>query len=184
MYKYDHSSTGLVRRGSSHVGRAETNDVTEEEGWRRRRQEEVQQYGLSLTQVPEVWRLTTDYPDKYPNTPVKVCIIDTGYDSLHEDLPKDWVTGTETGYGDPMIDGDGHGTHVAGVIGALGQNGLGIVGGEKRLRGRSRRAKGAPFVSLNAFFFAPLPSHLLERLERHAQSTPTRRNSPSTYPRP
>ena len=100
---------------------------------------EVQQYGLYLTQITDVWDHTRADPAKYINTPVKVCIIDTGYDSHHEDLPKSSdvgvsLTGTETGSGDPMTDGDGHGTHVAGVIGALGDNGIGIVGGKNEGR--------------------------------------------------
>ena len=61
-------------------------------------------------------------------TPLKVCIIDTGYDYNHEDLPKDGVTTTETKYGTALVDGDGHGTHCAGVIGAIGNNNIGVVG--------------------------------------------------------
>ena len=36
----------------------------------------------------------------------------------------------QTSYGDYLVDGDGHGTHVAGVIGAVGNNDSGIVGGK------------------------------------------------------
>mmetsp|Transcript_17065 Transcript_17065/g.37012 ORF Transcript_17065/g.37012 Transcript_17065/m.37012 type:complete len:838 (+) Transcript_17065:119-2632(+) len=90
---------------------------------------ETQEYGIDLTQSSSVWSLTKSQPNKYPNTPVKVCIVDTGYDGQHEDLPQgDMVTSTDTGYGDGLTDGDGHGTHCAGVIGALGGNGFGIVG--------------------------------------------------------
>eukprot|EP00579_Thalassiosira_antarctica_P015869 CAMPEP_0201945774 /NCGR_PEP_ID=MMETSP0903-20130614/54076_1 /ASSEMBLY_ACC=CAM_ASM_000552 /TAXON_ID=420261 /ORGANISM="Thalassiosira antarctica, Strain CCMP982" /LENGTH=1119 /DNA_ID=CAMNT_0048488849 /DNA_START=137 /DNA_END=3498 /DNA_ORIENTATION=- len=89
---------------------------------------ESQQYGIAQIQASAVWALTKKYPNKYPNTPVKVCIIDTGYDGSHEDLPTVGVTGTNTGYGDALQDGDGHGTHCAGVIGAVGDNGRGIVG--------------------------------------------------------
>ena len=91
---------------------------------------ESQQYGIAQIQAPDVWALTKKYPNKYPNTPVKVCIVDTGYDSSHNDLPKVGVTGTNCGYGNALDDGDGHGTHCAGVIGAVGNNGRGIVGGK------------------------------------------------------
>ncbi|KAL7527008.1 hypothetical protein ACHAXR_001756 [Thalassiosira sp. AJA248-18] len=89
---------------------------------------ESQQYGIGLTQANAVWALTKSKPNKYRNTPVKVCIVDTGYDGSHEDLPKVGITTTETGYGEALTDGDGHGTHCAGVIGALGNNNKGIVG--------------------------------------------------------
>ena len=89
---------------------------------------ETQQYGLKQIQAPSVWEITNANPNKYPNTPIQVCIIDTGFDGSHEDLPKEGVTGTNTGYGNPLKDGDGHGTHCAGVIGALGGNDRGIMG--------------------------------------------------------
>ncbi len=82
---------------------------------------------------------------------VKVAVIDTGIDYLHEDLaPNIWVNPGEIeadgidndgnglvddvhGYDfvshdfDPMDD-NGHGTHVSGIIGAVGNNALGITG--------------------------------------------------------
>lgn len=83
---------------------------------------------------------------------VKVAIIDTGFDYNHQDLKSNiWVNTSEkngvagvdddnNGYvddiygydfanmdGDPM-DGNGHGTHVAGTIGAEHDNGIGVAG--------------------------------------------------------
>jgi serine protease len=82
---------------------------------------------------------------------VAIAIIDTGIDYSHPDLVNNmWVNPNEipdngidddhngyiddvhginaiTGTGDPMDD-HGHGTHVAGVIGAQGNNGIGISG--------------------------------------------------------
>ena len=62
----------------------------------------------------------------------KVCIIDSGYDITHEDLPDDpaFVTGMS------LVDGDEawytdeirHGTHVAGTIAAIGGNNVGVKG--------------------------------------------------------
>ena len=93
---------------------------------------EQQQYSIEQIQADQVWSLTNSRRNRYPNTPVGVCIVDTGYDKNHEDLPKSGLTGTNTGYGSAFVDRDGHGTHCAGVIGALG-NDLGIVGGKCQL---------------------------------------------------
>lgn len=62
----------------------------------------------------------------------KVCIMDTGYTLGHEDLPSTGITGND-GYGSNNTgnwysDGNGHGTHVAGTIAAIGGNGKGVVG--------------------------------------------------------
>jgi serine protease len=58
-----------------------------------------------------------------------VCVIDSGYDMGHEDLPTGGVTAnSDAGTGDPLFDGAGHGTHVAGTIAALASNGRGVRG--------------------------------------------------------
>lgn len=58
----------------------------------------------------------------------KVCIVDTGYNLGHPDLPSTNVDGTSEGAGAWDYDGHGHGTHVAGTIAALGGNDQGVVG--------------------------------------------------------
>ncbi len=67
-----------------------------------------------------------------------VAVIDTGVNYNHEDLADNMWDGSASGYNyhgydfvnsdyDPM-DFNGHGTHVAGIIGAVGNNGKGVTG--------------------------------------------------------
>ncbi|MBQ4860202.1 S8 family serine peptidase [Pseudoalteromonas sp. MMG013] len=62
----------------------------------------------------------------------KVCIMDTGYTLNHPDLPSTGITGNDghgsNNTGNWYNDGNGHGTHVAGTIAAVGGNGQGVVG--------------------------------------------------------
>jgi subtilisin family serine protease len=57
----------------------------------------------------------------------KVCVIDTGYDLNHEDLPKLNVGGNNNVGNLWSSDGNGHGSHCAGTIAAV-ENGVGVVG--------------------------------------------------------
>lgn len=59
----------------------------------------------------------------------KVCIIDSGYEMAHPDLPgPSRVSGTSQTGDAWNAPGDSHGTHVAGTIAALGDNGRGVRG--------------------------------------------------------
>lgn len=77
-------------------------------------------YGINMVQANQVSDANA--------TNMKVCVIDTGYQLGHPDLPSAGVTGsTFSGHGAWSTDGNGHGTHVAGTIVALNNN-IGVVG--------------------------------------------------------
>ncbi|MEK7561199.1 MAG: S8 family peptidase [Patescibacteria group bacterium] len=58
---------------------------------------------------------------------VHVAVIDTGIDTKHPDLKANIAGGKNCSTGRSYVDGNGHGTHVAGTI-AASQNGFGVVG--------------------------------------------------------
>nr|WP_057832040.1 S8 family serine peptidase [Colwellia sp. TT2012] len=83
-------------------------------------------YGITMVQADNAVFINNT------NTNMTVCIMDTGYDLGHGDLPRSGVTGSD-GYanydsGNWYDDGHGHGTHVSGTIAALGNNYIGVVG--------------------------------------------------------
>jgi len=88
---------------------------------RKEQDSEVIPYGINLVKA-------LDVSDELVGN-MKVCIIDTGYDITHEDLPDGSNVGGNNNAGNRWDeDGNGHGTHVAGTIAAIGNNGVGVVG--------------------------------------------------------
>ena len=75
-------------------------------------------YGIAKVQANQI---APDNANK-----IRVCVVDTGYDNGHEDLPSDstTVTGEGTTWDNPLCS---HGSHVAGTIAAL-NNDVGVVG--------------------------------------------------------
>ncbi len=73
--------------------------------------------------APEAWNKTTGSND------VVIAVLDTGVDYREPDLAPNIVNGWDfvTNSSDPM-DRSGHGTHVAGTIAAVGNNGIGVTG--------------------------------------------------------
>jgi subtilisin family serine protease len=108
----------------------------------------TQQNG-SDARLPKAWDISTGGKDKLGND-IVVAVIDGGVDFNHEDLEDNaWVNTGEipgnnkdddgNGYVDDIngwnaaedngqVDIDRHGTHVAGIVGAKGNNDLGVVG--------------------------------------------------------
>ncbi len=80
------------------------------------------QWALSKIQVFELWSTTMGNPE------ILVAVLDTGIDGDHEDL-KDKVVAV-TNFADSPTANDiyGHGTHIAGIIAATSDNGIGIMG--------------------------------------------------------
>jgi len=107
----------------------------------------MQDYGGFDIDAPEAWNIWTGEVGKG----ITVAIIDTGIDYTHDELkekmwsnpleiPDNGIDDDHNGYvddvhgadfvnedGDPMDD-QMHGTHCAGTIGAVGDNGIGIAG--------------------------------------------------------
>ena len=73
--------------------------------------------------APEAWDVTTG------SSGVKVAVVDTGVAYDHPDLAQNMVPGHDFFANDnDARDEEGHGTHVAGTIGARGNNGIGVAG--------------------------------------------------------
>lgn len=92
-----------------------------------RRLAEQTPYGITMTRANELWEI--DPPANADK--IKICVVDTGYDEGHVDLP---TTAEHNVQGfspyDGQLwnnDGHGHGTHCAGTIGAIGDNGVGVT---------------------------------------------------------
>lgn len=88
--------------------------------------------------APEAWGVQINGASATDGAAAVVALIDSGVDYRHEDLQDNMWQDESGSYGfnalnnagdsqDPLDD-DGHGTHLAGIIGASGNNGLGVCG--------------------------------------------------------
>ncbi len=86
-------------------------------------------WGMPRVKAPEAWELSTGSGEVY------VAVLDTGIKYDHEDLAGNMGRDKDGNFGrnlvgnnaDPMDD-NGHGTHLAGIIGAVGDNAVGTAG--------------------------------------------------------
>lgn len=82
-----------------------------------------QQWGISKIQAPSGWNVSRG------SSNVKIAIVDTGIDYNHPDLKDRYIGGYDFVDNDPYPRDDvGHGTHVAGIAAAAGNNAIGIAG--------------------------------------------------------
>jgi hypothetical protein len=81
------------------------------------------QWGLRLAGFPEAWGTTSG------SSRVVVAVLDTGVDRAQPELKGALVPGYDLANGDAdPSDDHGHGTSVAGIIGARANNGAGVAG--------------------------------------------------------
>ena len=82
-----------------------------------------EQSHLRQIRAPDGWDIITE------NTNITIAIVDTGIDLEHPDLQANLVAGVNlVSPGEKPQDDHGHGTNVAGVIAASGNNATGVAG--------------------------------------------------------
>lgn len=82
------------------------------------------QWAIDNIDLEKAWSITTG------SSEVKVAIADSGIKSAHSDLKNNVDVNLSKSFVDnsPCTDELGHGTHVAGIVGAVGNNNRGIAG--------------------------------------------------------
>lgn len=88
-------------------------------------------WGMEKIHAPEAWDIWTGSRFDRESCPVNIAVVDSGIDYTHPDL----IGNVKASWGYDFINNDqdamddfGHGTHVAGTIGSVGDNNIGVVG--------------------------------------------------------
>ncbi|MCS6934320.1 MAG: S8 family peptidase [Chitinophagales bacterium] len=98
--------------------------------------------------VDSAWTITEGSPD------IKIAIIDSGVDTLHNDLKDNMLPGYDAvsdstdGFPTPAYPNDGHGTCCAGIAAATKDNGTGIAGVAPKCK----------IIPVRAFYYIKLPN--------------------------
>lgn len=82
----------------------------------------IQQWALSNMNITDLWSRNNRTKE------IVVAILDTGIDSNHEDLKDKVIAEINLTDSHTVNDLNGHGTHIAGIICAAANNGVGITG--------------------------------------------------------
>lgn len=99
-------------------------------------------WGMEAINAPYAWNFSTGSNDVY------VAVVDSGVDYTHPDLKDNFERQYTASFVSPDNFGDlggtDHGTHVAGTIAAVGNNGIGVAGVNWNLKIFSVRVLDAP----------------------------------------
>lgn len=123
-------------------------------------------WGMRYINAADAWERATGSPGIF------VAVIDSGIDYLHEDLAANIGKDLDGAVGfdavnddrDPLDD-HGHGTHVAGTIGAAGNNGVGVTGVNWEVSLLGVKVLDAKGLGFDSWIIAGL-NYVLEQKER------------------
>ena len=123
-------------------------------------------WGMNYIGAPEAWETATG------NAGIYVAVIDSGIDYNHEDLAANIGRDLDGNIGFDAVNDDAdplddywHGTHVAGIIGATGNNALGVSGVNWRVSLLGVKVLNAEGLGYDSWIIAGL-NYLLEQKER------------------